>query len=344
MSDGQIDLGSKERDAAATEALSQLLPELAKSQILLSSIAFSELADARFLEDLARAGGGFFKLAFTDQDIHIIFASMFEKIKAPDTVPFDGDSFSIDKDIKEATVFVTKKAGTTTSLTEPSGKKNTPVKFERNIRWYGTKLFDLITITGPAPGKWRVNLSTKEGNRVYVITNLTLKSSFNSNFVNKNDKVRADVWLEKDGGLIKEKDVLDQISFSADLIGPDGKPFKISPQSGREPGVTTFEFVVPITGDYALTLTADGKIFKRAKTIQFKVVVPAPAAQSVQKTPPAPEPIKKPAPPVNSWGPTLIKFGILNGVLLAAAGVFFLIKKVKEKASNKKKTKSKGKK
>lgn len=244
---------------------------------------------------------------------------MFEKIKAPDTVPFDGDSFSIDKDIKEATVFVAKKAGTKTVLQEPSGTKNTPEKFGKNIRWYGTKLFDLITINGPAPGKWKVNLSTKEGNRVFIITNLSLKSSFNSNFVNRNDKVKADVWLEKDGGVLKEKDVLDQVSLSADLTGPDGKPSKIALQPAHGTsgdGVFTAEFVVPKTGDYTLTLMADGKTFKRTRTIQFKVVEPAPAPQqAVQKSPPVAAAKKIPAAPENMWRPVMIKFGILNGVL-----------------------------
>src|SRR5208337_2966234 len=169
LSDGKLTLGSKEKEAEALSSLSALLPELAKSGITLSTIAFSDQSDARFLEDLARAGGGFFKLALTDQDIHVIFASMFEKIKSPDAVPFDGDSFSIDKDIKEAIVFISKKAGTMTTLVDPFGK---------NIQWFESKLFDLITIRDPLPGKWKVNLSTKEGNRVFVITNLSLKSSF----------------------------------------------------------------------------------------------------------------------------------------------------------------------
>ncbi|MBF0506405.1 MAG: VWA domain-containing protein [Nitrospirae bacterium] len=350
LSDGKLTLGSKEKEAIANQNLSRLLPELAKSGISLSTIAFSDLADVQFLQDLAKAGGGFFKLALTEQDIHTIFATMFEKIKTPDTVPFDGDSFSIDKDIKEATVFVAKKAGTRTVLQEPSGTKNTPEKFGKNIKWYGTKLFDLITINEPATGRWKVNLSTKEGNRVFIITNLSLRSSFNSNFVNRNEKVKADVWLEKDGGVLKEKDVLDQVSLSADLTGPDGKPSKIALQPARgtsgdktaDGGVFTAEFVVPKTGDYALALMADGKTFKRTRTIQFKVVEPAPAPpqQAVQKSPPVAVAKKIPA-PENMWGRGIIKFAILNGFVLLGAGVFYLVRKVKE-GKNKTITKKKG--
>src|SRR5208337_4372382 len=271
LSDGKLTLGSKEKEAEALSRLSALLPELGKSGITLSTIAFSDQADAKFLDDLARAGGGFFKLALTDQDIHVIFASMFEKIKSPDEVPFDGNSFSIDKDIKEAIVFISKKAGTMTTLVDPSGKKNTPAKFGQNMQWYQTKLFDLITVRDPVPGKWQVNLSTKEGNKVFVITNLSLKSSFNSNFVKKNEKVSGDVWLERDGAILKEKDILDQIVLSADLDGPDGKSSKVGLGGGgqHESGIFSFEFIVPQTGDYALALKAEGPTFKRTKTIGF---------------------------------------------------------------------------
>src|SRR5208337_565633 len=343
LSDGKLALGSKEKDAEALSSLSALLPEVVKSGITLSTIAFSDQSDARFLEDLARAGGGFFKLALTDQDIHVIFASMFEKIKSPDAVPFDGDSFTIDKDIKEAIVFISKKAGTMSTLVEPSGKKSTPAKYGQNIQWYETKLFDLITIREPLPGKWKVNLSTKEGNKVFVITDLGLKSSFNSNFVNKNEKVRGDVWLERDGIIVKEKDILDQITLSADLAGPDGKSSKVELHGSGQPegGVFSFEFVVSQTGDYALTLTAEGKTFKRTKTIQFKAVEPAPASPAMEKRLPGPESNKKPVVHVDAWEPVLIKFGIINAVLLAVAGTFFLIKKIKERWRNRK-TKKKG--
>jgi hypothetical protein len=338
LSDGKLTLGSKEKDAEALSSLSALLPELAKYGITLSTIAFSDQSDAKFLEDLAKAGGGFFKLARTDQDIHVIFESMFEKIKSPDAVPFDGNSFVLDKDIKEAIIFISKKAGTMTTLVEPSGKKNTPAKYGQNIQWYETKLFDLITIREPLSGKWKVNLSTKEGNKVFVITDLGLKCSFNSNFVNKNEKVKGDVWLERDGVILKEKDLLDQIALSAELAGPDGKSSKVELHVSGQPegGVFSFEFVVPQTGDYALTLLAEGRTFKRTKTIQFKVVEPAMQPPAAEKNLPGPESNKKPAVPVNAWGPVLIKFGIINVVFLAAAGAIFLIRKIKERWKNRK--------
>ncbi|MBF0557657.1 MAG: VWA domain-containing protein [Nitrospirae bacterium] len=340
LSDGKLTLGSAEKEAVALSNLTALFPELAKSGITLSTIAFSELADAKFLEDLAKACGGFFKLALTENDIHVIFAAMFEKIKSPDSVPFDGDTFTLDKDIKEAIVFVSKKAGTTTTLVEPSGRKDTPKRFGKNIQWFETKLFDLITVTEPDPGKWKVNLSTKEGNKVFVMTNLSLKSSFNNSFVNKNEMVKGEAWLERDGGPISEKDILDQISLSAELAGPDGKTAKL-PLQANGPSFS-FEFTVPQVGDYAIALLAEGKTFKRTKTIQFKSVEPPPVVQAAQKAPPVPQPKKKTEAPVKIWERAIVQFGIFNGVLIAIAVTIFAARKVVNIIKSRKKNTKKG--
>ncbi|MBI3592081.1 MAG: VWA domain-containing protein [Nitrospirae bacterium] len=52
MSDGKLALGSKEKDEAAFKELSGLLPELAKSNIKIYSIAFTESSDIKLLEGM----------------------------------------------------------------------------------------------------------------------------------------------------------------------------------------------------------------------------------------------------------------------------------------------------
>jgi Ca-activated chloride channel family protein len=120
MSDGKLDLGTKEKDAAALGALNTLLPELAKAKVKLYTVAFTDGSDSALLERMALETGGFFRFAKTDKDVHGMFASIFEKIKSPDSVPFEGETFKIDSEIREATVLVTKKQGTTLLLMDPA--------------------------------------------------------------------------------------------------------------------------------------------------------------------------------------------------------------------------------
>lgn len=334
MSDGKLALGSKEKDEAAFAELTGLLPEVAKSGIRLYSIAFTEMSDIKLLEDMAKATGGFFRLAKADKDLHVIFASIFEKIKSPDTIPLEDDTFNIDKDISEAILLITKQPGTSTTLIDPTKVKHTPTKYGKNIQWYETKAFDMITIKEPAVGKWKVKLSTKEGNKVFVITNLGLGTSFDKGFVNKGDTIKIDAWLQKEGDIITEKDFLEQVSFSAEAIAPDGKATKLdlldSGKSGDDKqgdGKYSTIFAVNAAGEYSIKIIAEGKTFQREKVLQFKAAE-APLQKTEKKAPVGKEMKKKDS----SWGVVLIKFGIINLSLASVAVIILLVRKIAAKS------------
>ncbi len=331
MSDGKLALGSKEKDDAAFAELSKVLPEVAKSGIKLYSIAFTEMSDVKLLEDMAKETGGFFRLAKEDKDLHVIFASIFEKIKSPDTIPLEGDTFDIDKDINEAILLISKKPGTATTIIDSSKGKHTPVKYGKNIQWYESKAFDMITIKEPAQGKWKVKLSTKEGNKVFVITNLSLKSSFDKGFVNKGDSIKIDAWLEREGGVLTEKEFLEQVSFLAEVSTPDGKAARLdlfdsekSEDDRQGDGKYSAGLAVNNTGEYTIKIVAEGKTFKREKVLQFKVVEPPP--QKVEKKAPEGKDTKKKND--YSWSSVLIKFGIINSSLLFAVVIILLARKI----------------
>ncbi len=326
MSDGKLALGAAEKDTAALEQLKRLLPELAKANIKLYTVAFTEESDSALLEDLAKQTGGFFRYAREDKDVHLMFASLFEKLKAPDAVPFEGETFTIDSAIKEATVLVTKRPGTALSLVDPAGKKNSAAHHLAAIEWYQSSVFDMITIQEPAPGKWSVKLSTNEGNKVYVLTNLSLRTSFDRSFVNKGEAVTIDAWLEKQGGIVTEQGVLESIAFSAEITGPDAKPVRLDlisePTGTGKPATGKYaaRFTSPVLGEYNVTLLSQGKTFKRTRTVAFKTVEPPPAPPVQPKQEP------KPAPPVPqqeegvSWGRVLMRFLLVNLVVAVFAG------------------------
>jgi Mg-chelatase subunit ChlD len=335
MSDGKLALGAAEKDAASLEQLKRLLPELAKANIKLYTVAFTEESDSVLLEKMAKETGGFFRYAREDKDVHHMFASLFEKLKAPDAVPFEGETFTIDNAIKEATVLVTKRPGTALSLVDPSGKKNTASKHLAAIEWYQSSVFDMITIQEPAAGKWSVKLSIDEGNKVYVLTNLSLKTSFDKSFINTGETVTFDAWLEKQGGIVTEQGVLENTAFSAEIKGPDAKLIKldlISTSSGTvnpASGKYAARFASPVAGEYAITLLSQGKTFKRTRTLSFKAIEPPPPPPAVPK--PASPPVPALPVPNNedvSWGRVLVLFLVVNLVIaLLAGGGYFLWKR-----------------
>jgi len=348
MSDGRLALGSKDKDAAASTALEQLLPALAHEGIRLNTVAFTRESDSALLADMAKKTNGLFRFARTDKDVHLMFASIFEKIKAPDRVPFAGGSFTLDSSIREATVLVTKHPGTSLVLVDPAGKKSSSAKHSTKIAWFESPLFDMITIQEPASGAWRVKMSMDQGSTVYVLTNLNLKTSFNKDFVSKGDNVVLDAWLEKQGGIVTEKDLLGSTTFAAVVTDPDSRIVKldlVSTASASTASSTngTHSIVLPIVavGEYSVKLIARGRTFTRERMLLFKAAE-APPVQKIERAhqpEPLPTPLPAAAPPAPvpheeafSWTEVLVRFGIVNLaavlIVLAAGAAYILGKKL----------------
>lgn len=324
MSDGKLALGDEKKDEAAHAELEKLLPELAKNGIKLYSIAFTEESDIKLLEHMAKTAGGFFRYAKADKDIHVIFTSIFEKIKAPNTIPLEGDAFNIDSDIKEAILVISKKQGTRITLSDPSRGKHITSRHGKNISWYETAVFDMITIKEPAVGKWQVSLSAKEGNRVFVLTNLNLRTSANKSFYKKGENLVIEAWLEREGILLREKEVLQQISFYADVLGPDGKAVRLDlkDNSGTS-GKYSAGFVISSVGEYSIKIAAEGKTFKREKNIEIKADEPPAHDAKNTSVNEKPKPSDK-----QSWRETLVIFGIINGIIAGIILMLLLVKKI----------------
>jgi hypothetical protein len=334
LSDGKLDLGSLEKDVAAQARLKQLLPEVAKENINLYTMAFTAESDSALLETMAKETGGFFRYAREDKDVHRMFAAIFERIKSPDTVPLEGEAFTIDNQVREATVLVSKKPGTALTIIDPLNKKHTKADHASSIAWFDSSVFDMITIQEPSAGTWKVKLSVNEGNRVYILTHLNLKTSFDRSFVTRGERIPVDVWLEKQGGLVTEKDVLAHTTFSAEMTGPDNKVIKLDLANGTtstvaQPGGGKYTAMLPVTavGDHSLRLSAQGKTFKREKTFLFKAVEPAAVPQVARPLVPRQAPPPTPDQNMVSWTTVLIQFLIVNIAIIALAATVYFIRK-----------------
>jgi len=339
LSDGKMDLGSREKEKKAMNELSQIYPEFSKEKIKIFSIAFTELSDAQFMEDVARKTGGFFRFAKKAQDLPAIFGSLFEKMKSPELTPLADNHFMIDGSVKEAIVMVSKEPGTTIEMTDPGKKKYSADQPGPNMQWLATEIFDVVTIPNPMAGSWKLSLSGTEGNRIFILTNLKLQCSFARSFVEKGEKITLEAFLEKDGGLVKEKEILSRVSFSAEAVLPDKKNQKIAlteKGEGKDPqkkiGIYTGELVADQVGEYSLRVLAESKVFKREKNIQFRVQGPAgkdPSAEEAQKTAAAPaaspQPEEKKGEKEGSLKDLLVKLGVINLLIISAGGGIYLL-------------------
>ena len=211
MSDGIMDTGDPEKDKALIEKLkTDLTKMLIDNGIKVYAIAFTGQSDTQLLERVSKQTGGFYNLAMTDRDFHVVFASIFESLKAPDMLPMSGNGFLIDKSIEEVTIVTTKDSpDTTIKLSAPDGKKYSSGNKPLDTEWFASSNFDMVTMKKPLEGKWEILFSTGKNNKAYVITNLNLQTNFNELYPLFGQNLDVRVWLERDGKTIKEKEVLE---------------------------------------------------------------------------------------------------------------------------------------
>jgi Mg-chelatase subunit ChlD len=326
MSDGKMDLGSQKLDEEALKKLEDLLPEIINSKIKLYTVAFTDLSDQMLLAHLAEKTGGIFNMAKTDKDLHIIFSSIFEQIKSPDTVPLEGDTFFIDKDIQEATILITKGTEVSARLVDPQGREILYGRTNESVNWYQTKAFDLITLKKPNPGRWKVQLSSKEGNKIFILTDLALKSSLTLNQVTQGQDLEIMVWLERNDQKIVEKKILESLFVIADIKEPGGTRARINLFSretdgkSANSGVFANRYSFKNTGLYTIQITVDGKTFKRELVHQITALASQHVSQPSNK---GHREIATPNHSRGAWTRAFIKLGLVNMAGLLIAGLIY---------------------
>lgn len=272
MSDGMMDTGDPEEDMKLLDQLKKGLTDtLVNDEVKVYSIAFTKHSDQQLLKMISKQTGGFYNLALTDQEFHLIFTSIFESLKAPEMLPMRENGFLIDKSVSEVTIVVTKEApDTKIQLNSPDGEGLTNAEKRPDVQWFASNKFDMITVKKPVEGRWKILFSTGKDNKAYVITDLKLHSNFDQLYATFGDPLDIKIWLEKDGRVIKEQDILDKIEIYIELTGPDGKTSKLNPFSKGDG--TFLRKIAPFNpGDYEFRIVAKGKTFERTKSFVFNV-------------------------------------------------------------------------
>lgn len=346
MSDGMMDTGDPDEDRVLAGRIEdELAGALRDRNIRVFTIAFTEQSDADLLRRISKRTGGFFNLALTDRDFHLIFTSIFESLKGPDMLPVTRNGFFIDGSIEEVTIIANKGSpDTKIRLNSPDGRSYTynEKKEGADIRWFVSNNFDMITIKNPAEGRWEILFSTGENNKAYVITDLSLRTNFDRLYVAYGEPADIDIWLEKDGQPITEEEILDKIDFYIELTAPDGNTMKLKPFN-RGNGIFQRRIASFNKGDYSLRIVAKGMTFERQKVFVFNVPGPKeapdelpPAATSGESRAEGPDKTAAETQAGDgmtedsgtekeevSWKTVIARFLIINIVLFIAGAVYF---------------------
>jgi hypothetical protein len=281
MTDGVMDSGDREQDRLLLEDIQvHLLPRYRNLEAKVHTVAFTDHSDTQLLSALAESTGGLFQIAYQSNELHRVFANLFETIKQPEMLTLRGNKFFIDSAIREITILMDK--GTPEEklyLQGPSGKIETYSSHSRNVKWLETPQFSMVTVTAPQSGTWNT-VPSLEPKRIYILTNLKLMVRPPANTLSVNMPLVVEAWLEKNSGRITEPEILEKTQITARLSRPaESEQIKVlafndQGQSGDRlagDGIFSMQFVPPLPGIYQLEVNADSATFTRTRLLTSKV-------------------------------------------------------------------------
>jgi hypothetical protein len=199
MTDGRMDVGDPSTDRELSARLfDTLIPQLKGQEIQIFTVAFTKESDFDFLKRVSLRSGGFFHLAERDKDLHVTFTNIYDRLTVPDTLPVKGDEFYVDRSVREINVVVTKSdPEADVVLMLPDRRSETYPDHSADVQWYQSQAFEMITVAQPMPGPWRIRYGAEKGNKVFILTDLRLRSSFSKTVIPIETDTRIEVWLQQ---------------------------------------------------------------------------------------------------------------------------------------------------
>ncbi len=343
ISDGRMNLGSEDRNEDYTlKLLDELLPECKKKGIAVYTIAFTEHSDLSLLKEIAQLTRGLFYFVDSADRLHLTITDVFSDTKLPDQIPVKDMQFLVDREIKEMKVVLSRKDNKSViTLLQPDGRKVTYRRHPSHYRWNSARAYEIVSVTKPLPGPWRIINAAKDESRVFISSDLSLKITDIPRAAKGGKKQKLYVWLQDGERILKSTPlVLRAVEFNVFLQSPDDKLYRVALNDDgaddddlAKDGVYTGSTTPEKDGQYLVRFVATGKGFSREKSIRFYVrAVKKPEIE--KKTAPVSENkskrdknLKKKTVSEDkkdySLRHALFKFAIFNVVLIAVAGLGF---------------------
>jgi len=279
FTDGAVDL--QEGPAASAESLRRirgpLVSDYLQERVQIHCVAFTSGADLELLRYLAESTGGLCVRGEMGEELQRLFVRLFEEVTQPQTVPVSDGSAVIDLSVREATFLITHKEGEADAvkLTLPDGSALSRTTAERvgTVRWFSSPRVDLVTVTGPQPGKWRIEPVGREGeNRVMVLADIELVLDKFHPVSRGGERQWLLASLKSQDKRVDTPELLSRITMQAALGGPPPAVFPLKDDgahgdAGPRDGLFATQILAPDKfGSY------DVEVVARTPTLERRIV------------------------------------------------------------------------
>jgi hypothetical protein len=281
LTDGKVDISKQQlkSEQSREEILSKRIPDLKAKGVRVHAIALSNNADEALLQRLAVETGGSFEIAHNAKDLQRIFLHMFERATKPDSIPLQGNEFSVDDSISEMTLLVFRKTDKKVRLIQPDRQVHGEASHGPNVRWRNDQGYALITVKKPVSGRWQLDADVDDDNRVMIVTDLKLKVHDLPAYSTPDEALDFHVELHDRDQKISKNSFLKFVDFKLrqefEGVGSD-LPLELrQSRSVEDKGIYEHSLQPPLAeGVYQFEVSADARTFDRATRLTVEVQWP----------------------------------------------------------------------
>jgi hypothetical protein len=290
LTDGKVEVSGDTEDnrRAARDLLQKVAPELRDRGVTVHTIALSGEADWEFLRSLAQVTGGLAERADSPEQLSAVFLQALDIAAPTEQVPLLGGEFLVDDSVEEFTVLVFPDADTEgISLLDPAGNIQQRDDAPAGTTWYHHERFELITVSDPADGEWRI-VAPGSIARVNVISHLSLELDRLPTTMPSGHSPEFGLRLVDSNEVITDPDLLQLLTVSVRIVRSDDKKWQLTLTGEDADSSGEFRIELPMlaeAGRYEMVLHVDGRSFQREVSIVTDVVDPVPEIDSLAAVP-----------------------------------------------------------
>lgn len=276
LTDGQLDLGPQRR-AEEPQALAAirdtLLPQYRERGIAVYTIAFTAEADRALMQGMAQATGGEFRFIPNAALLHKAFSDLFVAAKGAESLPIQQGAVVMDASIQEASLILAKQqAKDPVSLVTPGKQRLQARSTHPGMHWQSTPTYDMIQLTAPEPGTWRVERASGGEQDVAIIgaSTLSLDVTLAPDYLEAGAPLTIQARLLEHEQPLRDVQRLQAFTVQAELLTPEGNQQSLTLPPGPEDGTFTATITTPeAPGQYSLVVQATSATVQRQRTLAF---------------------------------------------------------------------------
>lgn len=286
LTDGMVDI---DKDPQVNEVehkriVTQVLPQLQRQRFRLHTIALSSNADTALMEKLAEETGGTTTVVESANALLEAFLRAFDASAPVTELPLsETNGFIVDASVEEYTALVFRRdPNEGTHLVGPDDRVLLHNRADEDIRWHRTDSYDLVTVTAPVEGEWKILADIAPESRVTILSNLKLRLQALPASVVQGDALPLEFVLVDGESVITDQAFLAMLAADIDLTFVDSesaqdKVWTHQIERGGAPRGGVFKVDLPSferLGSYVLTVTVDGQTFQRRIKHRLQVQLP----------------------------------------------------------------------